>query len=112
MQTAMVKRAPTPANDGVLIRIEKKDTTPGGIVLPDTAIAEHSGYIVALGPSVDQKKTGLKTGVEVFLPRGRESGFSMYVEDPKHPGKQEHYVLHIVTKAENILYFWDPEKVK
>lgn len=47
-----------PRNDFVILRLSKKQTTAGGVGLPDTAAEGMIWHVVAAGPKVEDLKPG------------------------------------------------------
>jgi len=66
----------------VVRKIDPPKVTPGGIVIPDTAIGRsHEGVILAIGPDVKERDA---------LRPGRRVHFNMYSGSTKlpHPGTE------------------------
>ena len=66
--TATAKtETPIPLRDNVLFRSEKEMTTAGGLIMPESAMA-NCAILIAVGPGTDDCSTAaLKPGLRVLL---------------------------------------------
>ena len=100
-----MKKKIIPLHDNILIELNVKEATAGGIVLPSGSEDVKTGSIVAIGTGVPKElvddgskqapcrnSRGLKIGDKVFLPRGDKVG-DKFQDD----GKQ-----YLNTKITNI----------
>jgi chaperonin GroES len=92
-----------PLDDRVLIKqSEAEETTPGGIVLPDTAREKpQRGKVVSVGSgklldSGDRGKMSLKKGDEVFY--GKYAGTEIKIDGDQFVLIKENDVLAIIEK--------------
>ena len=87
----------TPLHDRVIVRrIEEKETTRGGIIIPDTAKDKPTeGEIVAVGPGKREKgeliSLDVKVGDRVLF--GKYAGNEVKIEDEEY----------LILKEEDIL---------
>jgi chaperonin GroES len=92
-----------PLNDRVLVlRVQEKQKTSGGIIIPDTAKEKpQEGKVVALGPGKtgdDGKRTALdiKVGDRVLF--GKYAGTEIKVDGVDHVFMREDDILGVLEK--------------
>jgi len=92
-----------PLNDRVLVlRVQEKQKTSGGIIIPDTAKEKpQEGKVVALGPGKtgdDGKRTVLdiKVGDRVLF--GKYAGTEIKVDGVEHVFMREDDILGVLEK--------------
>jgi chaperonin GroES len=92
-----------PLNDRVLVlRVQEKQKTSGGIIIPDTAKEKpQEGKVVALGPGKtgdDGKRTALdiKVGDRVLF--GKYAGTEIKVDGVEHVFMREDDILGVLEK--------------
>ena len=92
-----------PLQDRVIVkRVEEKETTKGGIIIPDSAKEKpQEGEIIAVGPGKvadDGKKISLdvKAGDRVLF--SKYAGTEIKIEDEEHLIMREDDILGIIEK--------------
>jgi chaperonin GroES len=92
-----------PLNDRVLVlRVQEKQKTSGGIIIPDTAKEKpQEGKVVSLGPGKvgdDGKRTALdiKVGDRVLF--GKYAGTEIKVDGVEHVFMREDDILGVLEK--------------
>ena len=92
-----------PLNDRVLVlRVQEKQKTSGGIIIPDTAKEKpQEGKVVSLGPGKvgdDGKRTALdiKVGDRVLF--GKYAGTEIKVDGVEHVFMREDGILGVLEK--------------
>ncbi|MBN1102629.1 MAG: co-chaperone GroES [Deltaproteobacteria bacterium] len=93
-----------PLNDRVLVvRIEEKEKTTGGIIIPDTAKEKpQEGKVVAVGPGKwgeDGKRIPLEVKKDDRVLFGKYSGNEINVAGVEHLVMREDDILGIVEKG-------------
>lgn len=79
---ANIKISPS-ANKVVVIPIEAKTETSGGIIIPDTAKEKScEGKVIAVGPGIKDEKMQVKVGDKVLY--GKHSGARINIEDKEY----------------------------
>ena len=93
-----------PLDDRILIRpLEAKETTSGGIVLPDTAKEKSQrGEVIAVGngkllDTGDRAPLAVKTGDRVIF--GKYAGTEIKIGGNQHQIMREHEILAVLEEA-------------
>lgn len=92
-----------PLNDRVLVvRIEEKEKTPGGIIIPDTVKEKpQEGKVAAVGPG-QRDENGKRIPLEVkqgdHILFGKYAGSEIEVDGVEHLMMREDDILGIIEK--------------